>query len=365
MNTFRKITRLAYQLHSWLGLISGIFLLLLGMSGSALVFREAIDQKLNKTLLYVEPSAHPLPLDSMYRMISSKYPNLAGIAWVNPDARRDQAYEFRLYQNDGRLSTYDLGLMNINPYTGATLREGRLDALNTGFMHWLIQFHWSFQLGIPGLLLSTIFGITLMLSMLSGMLIYRKFIWRVLTFRAGLKWNNRRTISSGLHRVIGVWTLFFNLIIAFTGFWMNAFSMDPAYWRAQQQPAAANTLAAVPVDKLLEKALKALPGLQLRNVYLPTQPGKDFKISGTLAAQSAIRQNGNSVAVDPRSGMIKHIQRLEQLSFMEKLETSFMPLHTGSFGNLGIKLLYVCLGLMPGILAISGALLFMRRRNIG
>lgn len=363
MSVMKKNARLAFRLHSWLGLISGILLLLLGLSGSALVFREDIDQAINSELLHVKVRSRTLPLDNMYRLITSKYPNLAGIAWLNPDAGKDRAYEFRLYQNDGRLSTYDLGLISIDPYTGAILREGKLRDLNTGWMHWLVQFHWSFQLGIPGLLLATIFGLMLILSTLTGMLVYRKFIWRMLLFRAGLKWNNRRTISSSLHRLIGVWTLVFNLIIAFTGVWMNSFSMDPEYWRKQQQPSPANTLATLSIDHLLAKAHQAMPDLELRNVYLPTQTDKDFKISGTLPGQSRLLQNGNSVTVDPQSGGIKNVQRFNGLTFWAKLETSFMPLHTGSFGNMALKFAYVCLGLLPGLLAITGALCFMRRNK--
>ena len=362
MSALKKTARLAFQLHSWLGLISGMFLLLLGLSGSLLVFREALDQKLNAALLRVEPAAQTLPLDSMYRLITARYPNLAGIAWLNPDAEQDRAYEFRLYQNDGRLSTYDLGLISIDPYTGAIVREGKLRELNTGWMQWLVQFHWSFQLGIPGLLLATIFGITLILSTLTGLLIYRKFIWRMLLFRAGLKWNNRRTMSSSLHRLIGVWTLLFNLIIAFTGVWMNSFSMDPAYWRRQQQSSPANTLAAQSIDDLMLKAQAAMPDLQIKNVYLPTQPEKDFRISGTLPGQTALLQNGNSVTVDAQSGRIKDLQRITAISFWAKVETSFMPLHTGSYGNLALKLIYVALGLTPGLLAITGALCYMRRK---
>ncbi|WP_342331095.1 hypothetical protein [Pedobacter sp. FW305-3-2-15-E-R2A2] len=88
---------LIFSLHSWLGLISGIFLLLLGLSGSA---------------------GQPWPLDTIYRSIGQQHPNLTGIAWLNPNATTEEAYEFRLYQNDGKISTYDLGMMSIDPYSG-------------------------------------------------------------------------------------------------------------------------------------------------------------------------------------------------------------------------------------------------------
>ena len=360
------MTKIAFALHSWLGLISGIFLLLLGLSGSALVFMKEIDQQLNASLLTVDPhvrgaASQPVSLDRLYRQICERHPNLAGIAWLNPDAKAEHAWEFRLYQNDGKLRTYDLGLISMDPYTGKVLREGKLRDLNPSLMHWILQFHWSFQLGVPGLLLATIFGITMFGSMLTGIIIYRKFFWQVLLFKVPLKWNNWRRASSSLHRTLGVWSMLFNSIIFFTGFWMNMFSMDPAYWKKQMIPAAPNTLAQVSIDSMLLRAKAALPGLIIKNVYLPTQPAKDFRISGMLENQLPLFYNPNAVFVDPRTGTVVQVQRHTDMSIWEKVESSFMPLHTGSFGTIPVKVLYVLLGLAPGLLSITGALLFWRR----
>lgn len=363
MSYLKKTTRIAFALHSWLGLLSGIFLLLLGLSGAALVFMKEIDAQINAERLQVDPVGPALPLNQVYRQITARHPNLAGIAWLNPDAPATRAWEFRLYQNDGKISTYDLGLISMNPYTGEVIREGRLRDLNPSLMHWILQFHWSFQLGIPGLFLATIFGITMLLSMITGLIIYRKFVWRVLLFRVPIKGRNWRTLSSSLHRVAGVWTLLFNVIIFFTGFWMNMFSMNPAYWKKQMTAAPVNTLIGRSMDELLSVAEEAMPGLMIRNIYLPTQAGKDFRISGMLHGEPELFHNGNSVSVDPVSGRVTTLQRFEDLGFWAKLESSFMPLHTGSFGNTAVKGFYVILGLLPGLMTITGALLFFRRRS--
>ncbi|WP_448634866.1 PepSY-associated TM helix domain-containing protein [Pedobacter panaciterrae] len=272
MNRSKSITKLAFSFHSWLGLISGVFLLLLGLSGSALVFLEEIDHAINAELLKVKPSGKILFLDALYRKIGHEHPNVAGIAWLNPDAVTNEAYEFRLYQNDGKISTYDLGMVSINPYSGKTLREGNLKDLNPSFMHWIFQFHWSFQLGIPGLLLATVFGITMLLSTITGLIIYRKHVWKVLSFKEKMKWNNWRTISSGLHRIVGVWALAFNVVIFFTGFWMNKFSLDPAYWKKQTVSTPINTLSSQNIDEMLSNAKKNMPDLILKKFTYPPSP---------------------------------------------------------------------------------------------
>lgn len=356
---------MAFALHSWLGMVTGIFLLLLGLSGSVLVFKEELDHAFNKELLTVKPSGGERSLDEMYRMICERHPNLAGIAWLNPDAPADRAYEFRLYQNDGKLRTYDLGMMSINPYNGKVLREGNLNELSTGALHWLLQFHWCFQLGIPGLLLATIFGLTMILSAITGLVIYRKYVWKVLLFRVKFKWRSRWMISSALHRSIGVWAMVFNIVLFFTGFWMNMFSMRPAYWVSQTVSAPKSVLAASSIDDMLFTAKQAFPELLVRNIYLPTQPGKNFRISGVLNDQSALFSNGNFVSVDPQNGEVADVQRLTAQPLFDRIAATFFPLHTGSFGNTPVKICYVVLGMLPGMLSVTGAVLWWRKRRRG
>jgi uncharacterized iron-regulated membrane protein len=362
MSKMNITNRLAFSLHSWLGLISGVFLLLLGLSGSALVFMKEIDESCNAELLHVTPKQQRLSLDSMYREIGKEHPNLAGIAWLNPNATGNEAYEFRLYQNDGKISTYDLAVVSIDPYTGKTLRAGDLKDFSPGFMQWLFQFHWSFQLGLPGLLLATVFGVTMLFSIVTGIVIYRKYVWKVLLFKVRIKTNNWRTITSGLHRIIGVWALLFNVVIFFTGFWMNKFSMDTAYWKSQTVPAPPNTMSAQPIDKLIHTAKETMPDLLITNIYLPTQPGKTFRARGKVKGQSAIFDGVNAIAIDQFSGAVISIDRLSEKSVAEQLEASFYPLHTGNYGGLALKVLYVIIGLMPGLLSITGALLWWRKR---
>ena len=363
MSRMKITSRLAFSLHSWLGLISGLFLLLLGISGSALVFMKEIDHSVNADLLHVEPHGKALSLDTLYRNIGSSHPHLAGIAWVNPEAAADEAYEFRLYQNDGKISTYDLGLVSIDPYSGKVLREGNLKDLNTGIMHWLFQFHWSFQLGLPGLLMATVFGLTMLLSTLTGIIIYRKYVWKVLLFQVKIKTSNWRVLSSGLHRVVGVWALVFNVVIFFTGFWMNKFSLDTVYWKGQTTSAPANTLATQSIDELLKTTKLAMPDLTLKSVYLPTQPGKSFRARGTVKGQSPIFDGINAVSIDQFSGTVIAVDRLSEKGIGDKLEATFFPLHVGNFGGITIKVLYVFVGLMPGLLSITGALLWWRKRR--
>lgn len=357
-----KLNRQLFKVHSWLGLINGFFLILLGLSGSALVFKDEIDDWANKELLTVKQGHRDIRLHYIYEDITRRYPALDGIAWLNPKPGRGKAYNFRLYLNDARITSYDLGLISYNPYTGEVLREGSIDDLSPSVINWIYQYHFSLQLGVPGAAYVATLGICLIISILTGFIIYRKYIVKVLTFRLKINRKNWRTITSDWHRIIGVWSLFFNAIIAFTGFWLNLFAYEPKLWANEMIPTAPNTLAKVSLDSLYEQALLQMPDLIPTYVYLPTQPKKHFFVRGAVAGEASIWTGNNSIRFDAQTGELISINRIADERFWNKIEATFYSLHIGSYGGLPIKIIYVLIGLTPGFLSISGFLLWRRRR---
>ncbi|WP_044199977.1 PepSY-associated TM helix domain-containing protein [Dyadobacter tibetensis] len=361
-----SMTRRIFKWHSWLGLFTGIFLFLLGLSGSVLVFKTELDEFFNHDLLKISPldnGREQGTLKKCYDTIVSRYPNLDGIAWVNPQAGPEEAYNFRIYYNDARLMTYDLALISFDPYRGVILREGPSSQFTPSFIEWLFQFHFSFQLGIPGAALTAIFGLTMLLSLITGAVVYRKMIWKVLSFRLRLNRKNWRTITSDLHRIVGVWTLLLNAVIFFTGFWFNLFALDSKSWEKEMVTTKPNTPMAISPDRMYHQALQAMPDLEPSYVYLPTQPGRKFEVRGYEIGQWKLCGAGSSVKVDQQNGEIFQISRLSEKPFSDRLVSTFLPLHIGNFGGLPIKILYVFIGLTPGLLSITGFMLWWRRRK--
>jgi uncharacterized iron-regulated membrane protein len=355
-----QLLRLIYSLHKWFGLVTGFFLLIYGLSGSILVYKDQLEE-----FFYQKPIIsykEPLSLDSIYKIITDKYTHLDGLAWVNPNANKKLPYHFRLYLNDTRLISYDLGSLTINQFTGEILEHGRSDDLEVGWIEWIFQLHFSLHLGMPGAALSAIFGLTMLVSIVSGFIVYRKSIWKVLIFKVKFKGKNWRTLSSNSHRIVGVWSLFFNAIIFFTGFWMNIFAFEKETWDKETIPTPKNTLAKISFDKMFAQARQIHTELEPTYVYFPTQPEKKFNIRGCLKGQNKIFAGGNSIVFDAQNGELLKVGTFENLSFPEKLEAFVFPLHVGNFGGHLLKIFYIIIGLTPGLLAITGFLLWYRRK---
>ncbi|RYU96491.1 PepSY-associated TM helix domain-containing protein [Emticicia agri] len=358
-----KLNRQLFRIHSWLGLVNGFFLILLGLSGSALVFKEEIDVLVNEQLLTVQEKPKKLPLDYFYKDIVRRYPAIDGIAWLNPDDAPNKAYNFRLYLNDARITSYDLGLITYDPFTGKILREGELQDLTPSAINWIYQYHFSLQLGVPGTAYVALLGLCIILSIITGVIIYKKHIVQVLTFRIKINRKSWRTITSDLHRIIGVWALFFNSIIAFTGFWLNLFAFEPEVWIKEMIPTKSNTVAKKSLDSLFKQATIQMPDLMPQYVYLPTQPAKKFFVRGAVKGEAAIWAGNNSIHFNPQTGEMISISRIADESLWNRIEATFYSLHIGNYGGLPIKIIYIIIGLTPGFLSITGFLLWQRRRK--
>lgn len=360
MTQKNKILRKVFKIHSFLGLISGVFLFVLGISGSILVFMEEIDQWANKELYAVAVREHKLPLDQIYTSIVRTYPTIGGIGWNNPGAPSDQAYNFRLYLNDGNPYTYDLAVLTIDPYTGKVLRDGRYDQFRSGIMQWLFQLHFSFHLGMLGAALTAVFGLTMLLSSVTGIIVYRHYFWKVLLFKVRINWKNKRRLASDLHRIVGVWSTFFCIVIFFTGFWMNLFAFEPQSWKKKSVLNPPVVKGLVSMDTLYNRAIKRLPDLSISHIYLPTQVGTQFAVRGSLPGDLALFGQSSKVSIHPVTGVEK-IALQQQMTYSEKLKQCVQPLHVGNYGGLLIKVLYVLFGLAPALIALTGFCLYWRR----
>jgi len=68
------IRKVILNLHLCAGLIAAVFLLLLGLSGSVLVFENQIDRAINGKLSWVPPDSHNLSLADLKASLERGYP---------------------------------------------------------------------------------------------------------------------------------------------------------------------------------------------------------------------------------------------------------------------------------------------------
>jgi uncharacterized iron-regulated membrane protein len=350
--------RILFRIHGVLGLITGVLLLVICLSGSILVFSEELDEAWHPALLTVEPQpvgTQALSLDGLYRQAQADFPQFSYIRFRRLPASPTQTVEVSLENGESWWLAY------YDPHTGQLLGQRNARA---HFLGWLLGLHYSLLAGKTGELLVGVLSIALLLLVVTGTIVYHKHFWKVLTFRNAFRFSNWRIASSSMHRLIGVWSLVFNLIMAITGFWMLRYVFLPDTYAAEKKLIPANLPFSVSLDSLQVASRQLLPDFRVRSIYLPKKAGDKITLYGQVEGQNPLFNDfSNSIEFDPSTGEPSSIVSISTQSSLDQWDAMVYPLHAGRFGGLLFKSLYSLLGLTPAALSITGFLLWWRRKS--
>ncbi|MFX1708030.1 PepSY-associated TM helix domain-containing protein [Chitinophaga sp. CC14] len=341
-----------FRLHRITGLVAGAMLLLVSLTGSMLVFSDEIDHAVYAHAYHVPPQAVPRTLQEQMKDARQALPGNPYLFFVRLPQAPDESTVLRAeYSADHKVYIF------LNPYTGKILQQYS----NTGhFTGYVMYLHFTLLSGKTGAIIVLITGIGLFLSVLTGLFVYRHALGKVLTFRQPLEWHNRTRRWRNLHRITGVWALLFNLLISFTGFMMELKVID-----ARKNTKAGYT--AIPFsgeyEPLLIKATATIPGFQATGLRPPKKAGDPVRILGHAHESAFFGEYASSVFID-ENGAVKKKVDFSNATISDKFNASIAPLHFGNYGGIILKIIYSLFALTPGVLSVSGFLIWYRRKFI-
>lgn len=348
----RNWNRLTYKAHQWLGLVTGLFILLLSGTGSVLVFEEEIDRALNPYLLKVEPRPNKATLDEMLATVRAAFPHDKVRGFRNLPHSPDEVVTVA-FTHQGRY-----WFVHLNPYTGRILGDRDADG---SLIRTLLLLHYSLWVKPWGEIVVCGFGFTLLASVVTGTWIYRRSL--VSVFRRPIRWRaGWRLICADLHRLVGVASLVFQAIIAATGIWilLPVFSATFSSKTAEEPRARAHVV--LRMETALAIARRELPGLIIASAWLPDYQGDAITVYGRVPGNPFHSAYSSSVEIDAVSGSVRKVTDANAGTWSEQWEAMVGPLHFGNWGGLRVKVLYTVLGLSPGLLAVTGFMLWWRRK---
>jgi len=347
-----------FLLHSWLGLIAGLGLILIGVTGSVLVFRSELDSVLVPGLVKAENTGKPrLGLDALITEFRKHLPTHEVGGW-QPGEKPDDADQVYVTPH----GTSETKMVYVDPATGVP--RGNPMETDGIFTAWLLELHYAFLGGHTGEIITGVLAVLLCLLGITGVILYRNF-WKTL-FQ--LRWGkSARMFFSDFHKMVGISSTIFNLILGFTGAWWNLSHIighmidgDDPEPVTITGPSYASSLS---LDALLKEAAKAVPGFQARYVSFPSAPEEEIGFYGSLEGQHVFRSPyGSSVTFNATTGEQSTAADIRNGTAWEQFYDAFRPLHYGTFGGLTVKILWCLGGLAPGILAVSGALMYFKRK---
>lgn len=224
-----------------------------------------------------------------------------------------------------------------------------------------------YYLFVPGTIpvyVVTSLGFVLMMSMVTGIIAYKKF-WR--GFFRMPRWDrNGRTLMGDLHRLAGLWSLWFIAIIGITSIWyfvehagLDLESPTPIVASQSIEKAIDGTV----INRWVALSKREMPGLAITAIYLPFQPGNPAIVQGQWRAW-LVRERTNAVFVDPTTNRVVGKRIAHEMGIGERIVHSADPLHFGTFGGLVTRLIWVVFGLLLTGMAGSGAFIYAKRTKL-
>lgn len=348
-----------FTIHSIAGLISGLFILLMSLSGAALVFHEELDS-LQHPRVIQQGNSPVLSIDSCYHSLQKQFPH-AQISNVNLAESIHQPFIFVTHD-----SSYSQGKETMqvfmHPQTGKILaiRGGSKD-ITGNFMSWLTTFHNSFHWKKKGEWLLGVLSVIYLISIITGIILYRKKIRYVLLFKKGIFGRNN------LHQVIGVYALLFNLMIAGTGFWMQRYVFKKEFY-ATQKPYTpvfkASPSLFFSLDSALQQAKKQYPDYTAYIIYFAAAKQNNTAVYGSRSGNAFIHSKKFSdVLFLDSTGAIAKTAFVNDIIYENRRDIINAQVHYGRYGGLPVKILYSLFGLTGGALSITGFLFWIKRRK--
>ncbi|MBC2607852.1 PepSY-associated TM helix domain-containing protein [Pelagicoccus albus] len=350
-----------WKLHSWIGLFCAIGLLIIGLSGSVLVFHEEISSALHPDVTLNAPqdeASTRIPTSELTQSVESKFPDFWIRGWLfNTDAdKRDRAYVMDRGGDEWHI-------LYVDPYTGETA-DRPLDYEETLY-GWFVQLHYTFFADHIGMIVAAILALGFLFLSVSGIYLHRPFFKAF--FR--IRWKtSSRIFFSDFHKAIGIASVPFNFILGFTGAYWNishvAHELIEHSHEEEHEIESPYQEYGDSIDQLATIADQQIAGYALNYIYFPTESDPTFYLYGQHPEAGIINSlYGSTIWISAENGQVKHVTNLKESGWWAKVVDAFEPLHFGGFGGLFTKTLWCLAGLSPAALSITGAMMYFKRKR--
>ena len=355
------LRRVNFQIHLWTGVILAVYVSIIGVTGSILVFGFELGRLINPSPWSgLTDTPWSADISQVIDNIRTSYPHVHVVSLMTPTAS-EPVFIASLQQN-GRT------LVALHPTTGQLL--GPVPQ-NHSWLDWVYDLHENLLAGRTGRVANAICAGALLLLSLTGLANW----WTGLaTWTRGLRVDFRRTwrrINFDLHSAIGFWSFAFLLIWSTSGIYfawpaaclslVNHFSpiinARPAVVTVDSQ----SEITRLDFHSMLMQAYALDPGTKWKGIIFPSSRRSPFQMLMSRLP-SVGRDAEDTLFFNPYNGRYLSTYRYSQnQSLGDWIIWLQMPLHFGTHWGLLVKCIWAGVGLALPMLAITGILMYWNR----
>ena len=340
-----------FNLHLYGALIVGIFVVIIGVTGSIMAFEEGWDRLFNPKLYSVTPQGQQMPVSGMLQAAAKAYPGQRiNYLRIPRDANDSAGFNVR-----GPKQVF------MNPYTGEILGERNPKTVLSN----IHQLHLRLLMGESGSMVVTGVTVVLLLLILTGI-----YLWWPRK-RIKIKWNAASSwrLNFDIHNVVGLYSALFLFLLGVTGIVIH-FDNDIENYlhKAAGTAKIAKNIPSVPQkggtpigpDQALQVALAELPGTRPLGIAVPANAKASYLVA--LRYPEDLTAGGRSwVNVDQFSGKVLSLQNSRTVAAGTRAIIYNRAIHTGDIFGVVTKTLMCVSSLMLIIQAITGYFMWWKK----
>lgn len=337
-----------WQVHSWAGLKLAVFMTFVLATGTLAVFAHEIDWLVTPAMRttpqegpkaswgqLAEAAAQAEPHGRLQTLYAPIDPWFTAEAWID----RGKGAPLRVYVDpwSGRV-TGTHGWANVHRF------------LRQAHRHLMLPT----KIGIP---IVCSLALLLLASLVTGIVTYKKW-WR--GFFKVPRSGNARKLSGDLHRLGGLWSLWFVALISLTGLWylVETLGGNAPVPKFAKIEAMAPVPTGARLDRLVATARRARPSLDIREIRFTEENG--VVVLGQDEAW-LVRDRANGVALDPANGGVLTSLDGRDLDVHQRISEMADPLHFGTFGGLATKVIWFIFGVILTGMSVTGVIIYAKR----
>ncbi len=365
-----RLRQLWLIVHRWLGLTVGLIFVLLGITGSLLVFDHAIDEWLHPKLLLTEGHGERKPLAEIINAANEGYlgdskgtrskalsvtkPRVANGVWT-------------VWFAGGSETHPEYIAVFVDPYD-ATVNGQR--TWGTDLMGLVYRLHFRLLAGFLGGISVGTLGVFVLVSLVSGIVLWWPLLksgWRAaLAIRGGSRFNY------DLHKTVGIGTSVFLLVITCTGIYMEfptlivpILNVVSTKTTPPEEMKSVEAVEPKPLtaDEAILIAQKQFPDAIFDHLHPPSDEKGVYEVAFRQAGEVQTSFGRTQVYLDQYSGEVVYIHSPQKFTATDMIDAWQFPLHNGEAFGLWGRWCVFFLGLTPAVLYVTGFILWYRRRQ--
>lgn len=361
------------KLHLWLGLVSGLVIFIIAITGCIYAFQAEISD-LTQPYRFVEKSDKPQLTPSQFKAIADsvlpgKHPHS-----INYDTREGRAAAIIFYSPDPEYyySVY------VNQYTGEVLKVK--DMLHGDFFRFILDGH--FYLWLPDAIGQQIVAwstVVFIVMMISGIFLWWPRNKAARKQRFKVKFNaSWKRVNYDIHNVLGFYMSWVAIILAVTGlvwgfqwFAKTLYAVtggEKTYEFYEPHSADKNIATYSPtaaVDMIYEKMKAEYPAAEMFEVHYPETDSSSLGVAINPDADTYWKSDYRYFdQYTLKEIEVTHIYgKFKDANAADKLARMNYDLHTGAVWGLPGKILMFCASLIAASLPVTGFLLWRGRHR--